>query len=564
MGPGIAGCARAPGRLTSRRVLARQPAGRARALDLDNFLVGKAEHLLQNLVGVLAQQRRAFDLADAVGELDRIADAKIFAAGGMVELDHRAGLAQRRLLSELLHRQDRAARNVDRVADFHDLELGLGLGPLLDGAEDLIEMRQPRVRRGVVRMGDPFLLADDLTDLGPHRRLRDEIDIGVGITLPALAFEDPARLAAARGVAGAGHRVAELAVRVLRVFLERTMGEPLLVAQLDASEVEHAVLHGDVDALAAAGAVALIERAHDADCEVQAGAGIADLRAGHQWRPVVEPRGRCRAAGALRDVLVDLAVLIRARPEALDRSDDHPRIELLDVLPGVAHAVEHARPEILHQHVAALHQAFEHLLAFRMLGVERDRALVVVEHGVIQAVGVRHVAQLPAGDVAGAGALDLDHVGTEPGEQLGARRAGLHVTEIEDAHAVERFAGLAPRLRGGARQALGGCSRFLRRELHDLLGRLLRRRLGLRFALLADCHCASSESAIDAADYFLRIALCGLRLPMRPLSEPAAGSITALIRVGLPESSAWFTARLSSSGVVTWAPTPPNASAILS
>src|SRR5262249_31097202 len=72
------------------------------------------------------------------------------------------------------------------------------------------------------------------------------------------------------------------------------------------------------------------------------------------------------------------------------------------------------------------------------------------------------------------------------------------------------------------------------------------------------------ESSIDSADYFLRIALCGLRLPMRPLSEPAAGSITALISVGLPESIAWFTARLSSSGVVTWAPTPPNASAIFS
>ena len=36
---------------------------------------------------------------------------------------------------------------------------------------------------------------------------------------------------------------------------------------------------------------------------------------------------------------------------------------------------------------------------------------------------------------------------------------------------------------------------------------------------------------------------------MRPLSLPAAGSITALMRVGLPESIAAFTARLSSSGV---------------
>src|SRR5438128_2545473 len=64
--------------------------------------------------------------------------------------------------------------------------------------------------------------------------------------------------------------------------------------------------------------------------------------------------------------------------------------------------------------------------------------------------------------------------------------------------------------------------------------------------------------------YFFFTTLCGLRLPMRPLSLPAVGSIAALMRVGLPESMAALTARLSSSGVVTWTLTPPNASMILS
>ena len=70
--------------------------------------------------------------------------------------------------------------------------------------------------------------------------------------------------------------------------------------------------------------------------------------------------------------------------------------------------------------------------------------------------------------------------------------------------------------------------------------------------------------AIALLLYFLRILLCGLRLPILPLSLPAAGSITALTSVGLPESIASLTARLSSSGVVTRTPTPPNASIILS
>ena len=42
---------------------------------------------------------------------------------------------------------------------------------------------------------------------------------------------------------------------------------------------------------------------------------------------------------------------------------------------------------------------------------------------------------------------------------------------------------------------------------------------------------------------------------MRPLSLPAAGSITALIRVVLPESNAALTARLTSSGAVAFTPT---------
>src|SRR6185436_18537239 len=64
--------------------------------------------------------------------------------------------------------------------------------------------------------------------------------------------------------------------------------------------------------------------------------------------------------------------------------------------------------------------------------------------------------------------------------------------------------------------------------------------------------------------FFLLSTLCGLRLPMRPLSLPAAGSSTALMSVGLPESIAAFTARLSSSGLVALTPTPPKASIILS
>src|SRR3546814_141294 len=245
-------------------------------------------------------------------------------------------------------------------SDLH-LELGLGLGPGLDGVEDLRDLVEAGLRLGVGRIFLPLRLADEVADAAPHRRLGDEVDVGVGIALPALALDDPARLAAARIVAGAqhrvaagnalaalaafiqravlhallvaqlpavevanpatprrlgvqvrvggggglpvrardsparlaaarfvacyGHRVAEgNALAVLAVFLQRAVLQALLVAQLHAAEVQHAVLHGRHHALAAARLLAMEQRGDDAEAEVQAGAGIADLRAGDQDR----------------------------------------------------------------------------------------------------------------------------------------------------------------------------------------------------------------------------------------------------------------------------------------
>src|SRR6516225_3599847 len=430
---------------------------------------------------------------DGARRLDGVADGKILAARGVIDLDHGAGLAQRRLLGDLLHRQDRADRDVDRVADVHDLELGLGHGPLLDRIEDMTQPRQPRWRRGVVGIGLPFRLADEVADRAPYGRLGDEIDVGVGIVLPALAFEDPAGLAAAGIVAGARHRFSERnAFAVLAVFGQRSVPQTLLVAQLDAREIEHAVLHGAEHALPAPGADALIERADDAEGEVQTGAAVADLRPSDERRAVAESSGGGGAARALGDVLVDLAILVGAGAEALDRGHDHARIGLVDVLPGQPHAVERAGREILHQHVAVLDQPIKDFLALGMLGVDGDRALVAVEHGEIEAVGAFDVAQLAAGDVTHAGPFDLDHVGAHIGEQLRAGRARLHVGEIENAHAVERLAGLAPGLGAGTRQTVGGAgfhSRFLGLELHDLLAcGFFHRRPGFRLYLHAPCH----------------------------------------------------------------------------
>ena len=205
------------------------------------------------------------------------------------------------------------------------------------------------------------------------------------------------------------------------------------------------------------------------------GAAVADLRAGHQRRALAEAGCRRSAAGALRDVLIDLAVLVGAGAKALHRGDDHARVGLVDVLPGQAHAVERAGREILDQHVAMLDQALEDVLALGMLGIDRDRALVAVEHREVERVGALHVAQLAAGDVADAGPLHLDAVGAHVAEELRAGRARLHVGEVEHLDAVERLAGLAPWRSGGLWRSVAGCGLFLRRELHDFACRALHR-----------------------------------------------------------------------------------------
>ena len=251
---------------------------------------------------------------------------------------------------------------------------------------------------------------------------------------------------------------------------------------------------------------------------MQPGAGIADLGAGDERRPVAEAGGRGGAAGALGDVLVDLAVLVGTGAEALHRGHDHARIGLVDVLPGEPHAVERAGREILHQHVAMLDQPVEDFLALGMLGVDGDRALVAVEHGEIEAVGALHVAQLAARDVADAGPLDLDAVGAHIGEKLGAGRPRLHMGEIEDAHAVERLAGVAPRLGRGRRQALPR-RRLGRRALRGRLcfGRLVlptacRCRLFGRLLRPASSRPSSMTSCAFLAAVFLAAPSAGFRL----------------------------------------------------
>ena len=88
---------------------------------------------------------------------------------------------------------------------------------------------------------------------------------------------------------------------------------------------------------------------------------------------------RHQAGLALGDLVVaGAAALGTVVPEAGDRQDDEPRVELVQPLDREAEPVEHAGAEVLHEHVGAADEAVEHLAPGRRLEVEADRLLVAV------------------------------------------------------------------------------------------------------------------------------------------------------------------------------------------
>ena len=193
--------------------------------------------------------------------------------------------------------------------------------------------------------------------------------------------------------------------------------------------------------LAAAGRVPLLQRRQDADCHVHAGAAVADRRQ-HEGRRVVREAGDAhRAAHRLRHRLVAFEMGVRAvAAEALDRGVDQPRVDVAQHVPAEAQPVHGARPKILQQDIGLFDDFLEQ--PFPLLGfqVEGQALLVGVEQEEEQAVGARLFEVHGARHVAGLRLLELDHVGAEKCQHLGAGRSGLVVRHVDDADAGQGLA----------------------------------------------------------------------------------------------------------------------------
>jgi hypothetical protein len=101
-----------------------------------------------------------------------------------------------------------------------------------------------------------------------------------------------------------------------------------------------------------------------------------------------------------------------------------------------AHARGRAGRQVLHQHVGVLQQLAEDFKRLRLLEVERQAFLGAVGPDEVRGLAL-DAGVVGAGEVARAGALDLDHARAEVGELAGAERRGDGVFEGDDGDAVE-------------------------------------------------------------------------------------------------------------------------------
>jgi hypothetical protein len=195
--------------------------------------------------------------------------------------------------------------------------------------------------------------------------------------------------------------------------------------------------HRDVDALAPARLAPLDQRGEDIAVGIHAGGDVGERgtrldallrRAGH----------RDEARLALHQQVIGLLVAIGAIGAiARDVADDQARIAPAQVLVVQAETRRRAGRKVLHQHVGACKQVPQHRIGARLLDIQRQAFLGTIGPDEVRRQSL-YAAVIGAGEIAGAGPLDLDHAGAEIGELARAERRGNGLFEGNDGDAFKR------------------------------------------------------------------------------------------------------------------------------
>src|SRR5262249_34356627 len=113
--------------------------------------------------------------------------------------------------------------------------------------------------------------------------------------------------------------------------------------------------------------------------------------------------------------------------------------DLLNFFPWKTHAIDRTGGKVFHHYVTLLDQFREYLFAYLSFWVQRNAALVAVQHCEIETVDTGLIAQLPPRRISFTRSFNLDNIGAEPRQNLGARRSRLHVRHIQDPNTLQSF-----------------------------------------------------------------------------------------------------------------------------
>ena len=202
---------------------------------------------------------------------------------------------------------------------------------------------------------------------------------------------------------------------------------------------EHRLVDRAVDHLAAAGALAVVDRHHCAERREGGGQRVADRDPGAARRgrrvadDIAQPAHRLADRAIARALRIGPGLAVARDPDHDDAGVDPGEAVIAEVP-----ALHRAGAKILDQDVGLRGEAADDLLAVGLAGVHGDRFLVAREHREPELLAVRFLLPPFAHRIALAGLLQLDHLGAEIGQQLAAERPGDELAHLQNPQIVER------------------------------------------------------------------------------------------------------------------------------
>ncbi len=197
------------------------------------------------------------------------------------------------------------------------------------------------------------------------------------------------------------------------------------------------VEHRDLDMLPAACLPAMDQRGQNPAHHVTAGAHVDKRR--RRFHRMVRKSGDTYESRRRLDRIVHRAELRVAavRAVALARRINQPRKTIRNLIVAEAERLHHAVEIILDQHVGVLEQLQHDFLPARLLQIDRDRALVGIEHQERVSGAARRQLR-PAQHFARDWRLDLDNIRAHRGQLQRAIRRRVNLSEVDHANVIQR------------------------------------------------------------------------------------------------------------------------------